>query len=79
MSLNPPPPPISPPSPTLVAQGRERCSLAKLAILVVLQVGLDFPEMQKSLHPVGTMLAQDNTVLAAERAEVCACIVCYVS
>jgi len=55
----------------LLAQGRERCGLAKLAILVMLQMGLDFPAMQQSLHPVGTLLAQDSTVLPIERAEVC--------
>lgn len=61
---------IMPSLPPTLAQGRERCGLAKLAVLVVLQVGLDFPDIQRSLHPLGTMLAQDTTIFSAERAEV---------
>ena len=67
---------LSSPSPflPLLANGRERCGLAKLAVLMVLQVGLDCPDIQRSLHPLGIMLAQDNTIVPAERAEVCACV-----
>jgi hypothetical protein len=56
------------------AQGRERSGLAKLAVLMVFQVGLDCPDIQRSLHPLGTMLAQDSTVMSVERAEVRDCM-----
>lgn len=55
---------------SLLAQGRERSGLAKLAVLMVFQVGLDCPDIQRSLHPLGTMLAQDTTIFPSERAEV---------
>ena len=37
---------------------------------MVLQVGMDCPEIQHTLHPQATQLAQDTTILPAERAEV---------
>lgn len=71
---------LSSPTITLTtAHGRERCGLAKLATLVVLQVGLDFPDVQRCLHPLGTVLAQDNTILPVDRAEVCVCVICSIT
>ena len=55
---------------THTAQGQERQGIARLAMLLVVQMGLDYVDLQRSLFPLASQLVLDHTIAPVERAEV---------
>ncbi len=59
----------------IIGQSLERCGLAKLAMLLVVQLGLEHVDLLRSILPVAVQMSQDHTVAAGDRAEVSGIVV----